>query len=81
MGTVEIALTIIAIIFVALTVIFGVGWKKAVKFRKEATELHDAIKQALKDGKIQKEEIGKIAEEAYDVIDMLRKIIQEIKKR
>jgi len=81
MEAVEIVLTIIAVIFAALTVIFGVGWRKAAKFRKETLELHDAIKQALKDKRLSREEVGRIAEEAYDVIDMLRKIVQEIRGR
>jgi len=38
------------------------------------------VKQALKDGKISREEVGRIAEEAYDVIDLLRKVIEKIRR-
>jgi len=78
--TLEIILTIISVIFAILSVVFGIGWGTAAKFKKEVEELYNTVKQALKDGKISREEVGRIAEEAYDVIDLLRKVIEKIRR-
>ena len=69
-------MTILWIIFLILSAVFGKKWKATKQLLKEAGELLVVISDAIKDDKITREELKMITNEYKDVERIIREIFK-----